>query len=108
MNKIGGLFNSTQDGCPASALLSNISLSALFYLLFRAIFQSNSHYIQFSSALPSHMFRQDPRIQPSVPEQDPGVLPGVPEQDLRILPNEPEQDPGILENIEQTLGTLSQ
>ena len=100
------VFNSTHNKC--SALISDISLSLLFYLLLRALFQANSHYFQFSSASPSHVFRQDPRILSSVPEKNPGFLPSVPKQDLRILPNEPEQDRGILENIEEALSTLSQ
>ena len=111
------VFNSTHNKC--SALISDISPSLLFYLLLRALFQANSHYFQFSSASPSHVFRQDlrilssvpeknPGVLPSVAEQNPGFLPSVPKQDLRILPNEPEQDRGILENIEEALGTLSQ
>ena len=105
--KIAGLFNSTRNKCPA--LFSDSSLSSLLYLLFRAPFQSNSPYFQFSSALSSHMIKQDPRILPSVPGQDPGVLLSLSQQDLRIrLPNEPDKDPGILESIEEVLGTLSQ
>ena len=36
------------------------------------------------------------------------ALTSVPKRDHGILPNELEQDPGILENIEETLGMLSQ
>ena len=36
------------------------------------------------------------------------ALPSVPKRGHGILPNELEQDPRILENIEETLGMLSQ
>ena len=75
----------------------------LFYFLLRALFLSNSHS-KFSSALPSVVFRQDPRIQPSVHEQDTVALHSVPEQDPGILHNKPEQDPGTMEIIEDILG----
>ena len=71
----------------------------------RALFPSNSHYFQFSSALPK-VSRHDPRSLPSETEQDPRVLPDEPEQDLGILPNETEQDPGIRENLEDSPGML--
>ena len=75
-------------------------------MLFRALFQSNFHYFQFSLALPG-VFRQDPRIQPSVREKDPGILPKEPEQDPEILPDEPKQDRRFPENIEDTTGMIA-
>ena len=53
------------------------------------------------------MFRQDPRIQPSVREKDPGILPKELEKDPEILPNEPKQDRRFLKNMEDTPGMLS-
>ena len=107
-----GLFNSPRN--KSSALFSDIKPSLIFYLPLRALFPSNSHYFQFSSALPKvsrHDSRilpseteQDPRVLPDEPEQDHGILPDETEQDPRILPDEPQQDPRILKNLEDSPG----